>query len=90
MKKANIFALTAAAVLLLWAAAFITDYVRVSAAEIKPVFCINTDGGRMWKEYTGAGYRFVLEYTTPVVPGPTKQSYVLYIFGNEVENRLIN
>ena len=89
MKRIHKALIAAGAVLLLWIGAFFIDYARV-VSEKTPLFCFKTESGMAFAEYSGLGYGFVLEYTYPVYPGPRVQSYVLYIFGIEKENTLIN
>lgn len=71
-------------ILLLASAAAITDIVRTGSGKA-PLFCISTDNAH----YIGAGYGFYIEHP-PIYSETDNGSYIFYILGVPVVNRLVN
>lgn len=70
--------------ILLLAAAAITDIVRTGSGNA-PLFCISIDNAH----YFGAGYGFYIEHP-PIYSETDNGSYIFYILGVPVVNRLVN
>ncbi len=84
MTKKKIILIIIAVVLLLAVIAAFIDIGRTSSGGT-PLFCISTDG----TTYIGLGYGFYIEHP-PVFSGTDNGSYIFYIFGIPVVNRLVN
>lgn len=84
MAKKKIILMVVAAVLLLAVIAALIDISRVSGGEA-PLLCISTDGAN----YIGLGYGFYIEHP-PVYASAENGSYIFYILGIPVVNRLVN
>lgn len=84
MTKRKIILIIITAFLLFSVIFAIIDISRVSGGEA-PLLCISTDGAN----YIGLGYGFYIEHP-PVYAGAENGSYIFYILGIPVVNRLVN
>lgn len=84
MTKRKIILIAIAVLLLLAVTAFFIDIGRVSSGDA-PLLCISTDNAN----FIGLGYGFYIEYP-PVYEGTNNGSYIFYILGIPVVNKLVN
>lgn len=90
MKKLKRPMLIVSAIILLWLAIGITDFIRVCALSEKPIFTVTTKqyghGGITYREYMGLGCSFVITYNSYV----DETEYISYLFGIEIDNNFTN
>lgn len=68
--------------ILLWGGAFVTDYLRVTSLDKRPLFCMQTDENC----YTGLGWQ------VEICPHPItgKEEYCFSLFGKYIESNITN
>lgn len=81
-KASKLYFLFFLVLILLWGGAFATDYLRVTAFEKRPLFCLKTDENC----YTGLGWQ------VEICPHPItgKEEYYFSLFGKFIESNITN